>query len=78
MTFTLLSCHPFPIIIFLTPEKLEGYSLCATTAGLRWPFALIGSFKLALLALTLFGAHSNARWRSTQKRYRLSAFSVAT
>jgi hypothetical protein len=60
MTFTLLSCHPFPIIIFLTPEKLGGYSLCATTAGLRWPFALIGSFKLALLALTLFGAHSNA------------------
>lgn len=50
MTFTLLSCHPFLTIIFLTPEKLGGYSLCATTPGLRWPLALIGSFKLALLA----------------------------
>lgn len=50
MTFTLLSCHPFLTIIFLMPEKLGGYSLCATTPGLRWPLALIGSFKLALLA----------------------------
>jgi hypothetical protein len=54
MTFTLLSCHPFLIMIFLTPEKLGDYSQCATTPGLRWALGVDRQFETRLAGVDAF------------------------